>query len=210
MPSVSRGGADGDHFGMGGRVERAAHGVARLGDDRVAAGDHRADRHFAGRGGLGGKVERAAHRRREAGKLMAAALAAGRPRCQQPTGALAGAAWFCTGAAGRRLRSPAGLTCSAGTLTSASRVPTATEPVSMSKAGAWPPVAVTPLRLASMSGALAPRTWLMSMKPVATSGDDGDHGQDEDKEDGSHALAPDCDWELEQRKTAGGFPPVPS
>ena len=47
------------------RIERAAHRVARFGDDLVAEGDDRANRHFAGRRGLGGKVERAAHRRRE-------------------------------------------------------------------------------------------------------------------------------------------------
>ena len=39
-----------------------------------------------------------------------------------------------------------------------------------------------------MSGALAPRVWRMSMRPVATDDDDGDHRQDQDKENGAHAL----------------------
>ena len=37
VPSVGRGSADRLHLGMGGRVVRAAHRVARFGDDRVAA-----------------------------------------------------------------------------------------------------------------------------------------------------------------------------
>ena len=58
--------ANRDHFGMGGGIERAAHRIARLGDDLAVERDHRADRHFARLGGDRGKVERAAHRRGQA------------------------------------------------------------------------------------------------------------------------------------------------
>jgi hypothetical protein len=50
---------------------------------------------------------------------------------------------------------------SAGTFTVVSLVPTFTDPVCTLKAGASPPLAVTPLPEAESSGALAGRTWLM-------------------------------------------------
>ena len=55
-----------------------------------------------------------------------------------------------------------------GTATFAAPVPTFTDPVSTSKAGVWPPVAVTPLRATEIWGAWAPRIWLISSKPVIT------------------------------------------
>ena len=61
-----------------------------------------------------------------------------------------------------------GATWTVGSFTSASCVPTLTEPVWTSNAGAWPPVAVTPLSVAAIVGTLPPRTWLMLRKPLAT------------------------------------------
>ena len=51
-PEPRRSGADRHHLGMGGRIGRSAHRVARLGDDLIAAGDDRANRHLAGIGCL--------------------------------------------------------------------------------------------------------------------------------------------------------------
>jgi hypothetical protein len=48
-----------------------------------------------------------------------------------------------------------------GTLTVVSLVPTLTEPVSTSNAGAFPPLALTLLRVAVIAGALPPRICLM-------------------------------------------------
>ena len=57
---------NGHHFRMRGRIERAAHGIARFGDDSVlTVGHDRTDRHFAGLGGFHREVERAAHRGRQ-------------------------------------------------------------------------------------------------------------------------------------------------
>src|SRR3954466_9347974 len=129
---------------MGRRVERAAHRVARFGNDPIAQGDDRAHWNFAGLSRLGCKVEGAAHwrRKREAQTQVALFVAA--------------AASFC-----------GGTTSSLGTFTVRSVVPTFTEPVWTSKLGVWPPFATTPLLVAEMSGALAPRIWLMSTKRVA-------------------------------------------
>ncbi len=48
-------------------------------------------------------------------------------------------------------------------------VPTLTVPVSTSKAGVCPPVAVTPLLFTETLGASAGRVWLTFISPVATS-----------------------------------------
>jgi hypothetical protein len=71
--------ADGDHLGMGRRVQLVAHGVASLGDDLTLAGDDGANRDLARIRRHGGKVKRAAHRGRQwkaAGQLVALVVAA--------------------------------------------------------------------------------------------------------------------------------------
>jgi hypothetical protein len=59
---------------------------------------------------------------------------------------VAAAAWFWAGFSTTRV----------GTFTLCCLVPTFTEPVWTSKAGAWPPLAVIPLPVAATSGAFAP------------------------------------------------------
>ena len=72
--------------------------LRRLGDDLIAEGHDRADRHFAVGGGLGGKVKRAAHRRGKR-KAHRHATASRARRIGVSYGALlvAAAAWFCAG-----------------------------------------------------------------------------------------------------------------
>ena len=117
----------------------------------------------------------------------------------KPIGAASGApraavSYACQllGVVGRRcgLVRPASGPRSAGTFTVVSLVPTLTEPVSTSNAGAWPPLAVTPLRVAAICGACAPRIWLMLRNPVRDRGDDRHHGDDQDEDDGAHRLFP--------------------
>jgi len=59
------------------------------------------------------------------------------------------------------------LTFTVGTWTCVGLVPSDTVPVSTSKAGDWPPRAVTPFVVALICGAFASRVWLTSRRPVA-------------------------------------------
>src|SRR5690242_16879603 len=137
---------------MCGRVGRAAHRVSSLRDDLVdAAGNDGADRYLAVCRSLVGEVERAAHRGRQREAHRRSASRA-RERSHMVLFVAAGAwlsAGFCTS--------------SFGTFTVFCWVPTFTEPVSTSNAGAWPPFAVTPLWVAAICGTCAPRIWLMLM-----------------------------------------------
>ena len=180
---LRRRGADRLHLGMGGRVGRPAHRVARFGDDLVAERDDRADRHFAGRGGFARQGRARGASAGAAGKLIGARLARRRSaelsataRCWWPA----------------RPGSAGGCTSSAGTLTVVCLVPTLTEPVSTSNAGAWPPLAVTPLlRRARSAGAWPPRIWLMSRKPVATAAMIATTARMRIKDDGAHVVSRD-------------------
>jgi uncharacterized membrane protein len=72
--------------------------------------------------------------------------------------ALLDTAWFWSGRC----------TCRVGIFTVDSLLPTLTDPVWTSNAGACPPFAVTPLEVVESCGARAPRIWLMSRNPVAS------------------------------------------
>src|SRR4051794_36377128 len=151
-----RGGrADRLHFGVRRRIGRPAHRVAPFRDDFVAERDHRANGNLARRRSLRGKVERPAHRRWQ-GKAHCPRLPQQRAAVSYIALLVTGAVWFC-----------GGWTSILGTLTVASFEPTFSDPVSTSKAGDCPPWAETPFCVVDRFGALAPRTWLMSRKPVA-------------------------------------------
>ena len=160
---------------MRGRIVRPAHRVARLGDDLIAQRDDGADRHLAG-GGRFARQGRARGASAEAAGSVIARRLAQRRAASHIALLVGGRPWLLPA-----VRPPA-----SGTLTVVSLVPTLTEPVSTSNAGACPPLAVTPLRVAETCGAFAPRIWLMSRKPVAIAGDDDDDREDEDEDDGAH------------------------
>ena len=70
-------------------------------------------------------------------------------------------------------------------------MPTLTEPVSTSNAGACPPLAVTPLLVALSSRRLGAADLVDVDEAGRDRGDDRDDGEDEDKEDGAHVVSPD-------------------
>src|SRR5689334_14621768 len=123
------GGAYRFDLGMSRRVVRAAHGIAGFGDDLVAARHYRANRHLTGGSCLRCKVERAAHRcgKRESHGGGLAKAARHVSYCALATFC---AAWLV-----------GGTTFNSGTVTFAVLVPTSTDPVWTSNAGAWLPFA---------------------------------------------------------------------
>ena len=173
-----RRGADRLHLRMGGRVGRAAHRVAALGDDFVAASDDRADRHFAGRRRLGGEVERAAHRQGQRKGHGRAASSAARAVSYIAL-LVTGAAWL---SAGR-------WTSSFGTFTVVSFEPTFTEPVCDVERRRLPALG----RDAVAGRGDLRRPGAADLVDVEKAGrdrgDDGDHDEDEDEEDRSHGPA---------------------
>ena len=108
-------------------------------------------------GGFTGKLQRTAHRRRQ-----------GKGHGRRVAPAPVPVSYWAFAVAFAVPLSPGRTTWTAGTFTVVSLLPTRTDPVSTSKAGAWPPLATMPFSVADTWGAFPPRTWLMSRKPVAT------------------------------------------
>src|SRR6478735_6749489 len=155
---------NGDHFGVGGRVELTAHGIAGLGDDLAITSNHRADRHLAALGRDGCEIEGAPHwRRQRETSIHRPRASAGRSDCHRSSTQCVAFSAVAFVSAGRS-------TLIAGTLTVTflDSLPTAIFPVSTSNAGACPPEAVTPAAFASTAGASMLRVCLMLIRPEAT------------------------------------------
>src|SRR6478735_6554515 len=123
---------NGDHFGVGGRVELTAHGIAGLGDDLAITSNHRADRHLAALGRDGCEIEGAPHwRRQRETSIHRPRASAGRSDCHRSSTQCVAFSAVAFVSAGRS-------TLIAGTLTVTflDSLPTAIFPVSTSNAGA--------------------------------------------------------------------------
>ena len=181
--------ANRDHFGMGGRIERSAHRVARLGDDRRRRASPPRRPALRPRSGCGGKVERTAHRRGQR-KAIVIAGCVSRARPSSDSVALIGRGWLAAlASAGRRrridLRPPGDL--DSWTATSAWCRP---RPIRsrLRTSGVWPPLArSTPSVGAHHVGSLAGAGLVDVDEARSRHRDDQrDHGQDQDEENGAH------------------------
>ena len=71
-----------------------------------------------------------------------------------------------------------------------SLLPTVTEPVWTSNAGAWPPLLTMPLCVAETSGALRAAYLVDVEEADGDRGDDCENDDDQDQDDGAHRVVP--------------------